>query len=46
MGAMGAGAARGQGSEDEEHKTKFLIEEDGDSLFGSDELTAPPVIGE
>ncbi|WP_197319580.1 hypothetical protein [Saccharomonospora sp. NB11] len=46
MGAMGGAGARGQGSEDEEHQTKYLVEEDGDSLFGSDELTAPPVIGE
>ncbi|EHR63951.1 hypothetical protein [Saccharomonospora cyanea] len=46
MGAMGGAGGRGQGAEDEEHQRKYLIEEDGDSLFGSDELTAPPVIGE
>ncbi|WP_024877043.1 PPE domain-containing protein [Saccharomonospora piscinae] len=46
MGAMGGGGGRSQGAEDEEHQTKFLVDEDGDSLFGSDELTTPPVIGE
>ncbi|MEU6644935.1 PPE domain-containing protein [Saccharomonospora sp. NPDC046836] len=46
MGGMGAGGGRGKGSDDEEHQSKYLIQEDGDSLFGSDELTAPPVIGE
>ena len=45
MGGMG-GAGRGQGGDDEEHERKYLIEEDGNSLFGTDELTAPPVIGE
>lgn len=45
MGGMGAGRG-GQGDEDEEHDRKYLIEEDGNSLFGTDELTAPPVIGE
>lgn len=45
MGGMGGGG-RGQGGEDEEHERKYLIEEDGNSLFGTDELTAPPVIGE
>ncbi|SFP84610.1 PPE family protein [Amycolatopsis arida] len=43
---MGGAGGRGKGSEDEEHQTKFLIEEDPNSLFGTDELTAPPVIGE
>ncbi|MFD2397890.1 hypothetical protein ACFSVJ_15630 [Prauserella oleivorans] len=43
---MGAGAGRGQGSDDEEHQRKFLIDEDGNTLFGTDEKTAPPVIGE
>ncbi|WP_199428906.1 PPE domain-containing protein [Qaidamihabitans albus] len=47
MGGMGgAGRGGGKGSDDEEHQSKFLVEEDPNSLFGSDELTAPPVIGE
>ncbi|PXY35257.1 hypothetical protein BAY59_04440 [Prauserella coralliicola] len=46
MGAMGGAGRGGQGSDDEEHQSKFLVEEDGNSLFGTDELTAPPVIGE
>ncbi len=46
MGAMGGAGRGGQGSEDEEHETKYLLKEDGDSLFGTDEMTAPPVIGE
>lgn len=46
MGAMGGAGRGGKGSDDEEHQTKFLVEEDSNSLFGSDELTAPPVIGE
>ncbi|HEX4704840.1 MAG TPA: hypothetical protein VH352_22115 [Pseudonocardiaceae bacterium] len=46
-GGMGAGAGRGQrGKEDEEHKrASFLVEADPDSIFGTDERTAPPVIG-
>jgi hypothetical protein len=46
MGGMGAGAGRGKGGEDEEHQTKYLIGDDPNELFGTDELTAPPVIGE
>ncbi|SFA80425.1 hypothetical protein SAMN05216266_101534 [Amycolatopsis marina] len=46
MGGMMGGGRGGKGAEDEEHQTKFLVEEDPNSLFGSDELTAPPVIGE
>ncbi|QRP46111.1 DUF1269 domain-containing protein [Amycolatopsis sp. FDAARGOS 1241] len=47
MGGMGAAGAKGQkGSEDEEHQTKYLVEEDANELFGTDEMTAPPVIGE
>lgn len=44
-GSMGAG--RGQrGKDDEEHKrASYLVESDPDSIFGSDERTAPPVIG-
>ncbi len=45
---MGAGAGRGgQGSEDEEHqRPSYLVEADPDSIFGTEERTAPPVIGE
>ncbi|MBP2322385.1 hypothetical protein JOF56_002770 [Kibdelosporangium banguiense] len=44
MGGMGAG--RGQGGEDEEHeRPSYLVEPDPDSTFGTDEMTAPPVIG-
>ncbi|MFI5607686.1 hypothetical protein [Amycolatopsis sp. NPDC051903] len=47
MGGMGAGArGGGKGTEDEEHQTKYLVEEDANELFGTDEMTAPPVIGE
>jgi hypothetical protein len=50
MGAgmpMGAGAGRGQGEEDGEHqRPAYLVEADPDSLFGTDQMTAPPVIGE
>ncbi|NKQ53248.1 hypothetical protein HFP15_10170 [Amycolatopsis sp. K13G38] len=45
MGAMGAGG-RGKGGDDEEHRNRFLVSEDPNELFGTDELTAPPVIGE
>jgi hypothetical protein len=44
MGGMGAG--RGEGGEDEEHtRASYLVEPDPDSTFGTDEMTAPPVIG-
>lgn len=49
MGGMmgGAGAGKGQGGEDKEHKrASFLQENDPNSLFGTDEKTVPPVIGE
>jgi hypothetical protein len=45
MAGMGHGG-RGKGSDDEEHQTKYLVSEDPNELFGTDELTAPPVIGE
>ncbi|GAA5157752.1 PPE domain-containing protein [Amycolatopsis dongchuanensis] len=45
MAGMGHGG-RGKGAEDEEHQTKYLVSEDPNELFGTDELTAPPVIGE
>jgi len=42
---MGAGG-RGQGEEDTEHvRPTWLLEDDPDELFGTDEVTAPPVIG-
>jgi hypothetical protein len=44
MGAMGGG--RGQGEDDSDHERKYLVEEDGENVFGSDELTAPQVIGD
>jgi hypothetical protein len=38
---------RGQGDEDGEHKRpEYLIEPDAESMFGSDAMTSPPVIGE
>lgn len=48
MGAMGAGAGRGgQGGDDAEHqRPTYLVEGDPDEVFGTDERTAPPVIGE
>lgn len=45
MGATPVGS-RGKGDEDEEHQRKILIESDAESLFGSDVLTAPQVIGD
>ena len=45
MGGAGGGGARG--GEDEEHtRASFLVEDDPDALFGTDQVTAPPVIGE
>jgi hypothetical protein len=45
MGGMGGG--RGQGEDDGEHqRPSYLVEGDPESLFGTDEMTAPPVIGE
>ncbi|CRK60570.1 Glycine-rich cell wall structural protein 1 precursor [Alloactinosynnema sp. L-07] len=46
-GGMGGGGGRGQGGEDEEHtRASFLQEDDPEAIFGTDEVTAPPVIGE
>lgn len=46
-GFGGMGAGRGRGSEDEEHRRPaYLVENDPDSIFGTGERTAPPVIGE
>jgi hypothetical protein len=50
MGGMpmgGGGGARGQGQEDGAHqRPSYLVEGDPDETFGTDEVTAPPVIGE
>jgi hypothetical protein len=46
MGGAPVGAGRGKGDEDEEHQRKVLIETNGESVFGSDVLTAPQVIGD
>jgi len=44
---MGMGGARGDGDEDDEHqRPAWLVEADPESLFGTDQMTAPPVIGE
>jgi hypothetical protein len=44
---MGAGRGGGRkGAEDQEHqRASYLVERDPDSIFGVDEMTAPPVIG-
>jgi hypothetical protein len=45
-GGMGGGGGRGQGGEDEEHqRPSYLVEPDPDATFGTDQMTAPPVIG-
>jgi hypothetical protein len=44
MGAAGGGQ---RGEDDREHRVaQYLQEADPDALFGTDEMTAPPVIGE
>ncbi|GAB3433438.1 hypothetical protein [Actinophytocola sediminis] len=46
-GMGGMGGARGQGEDDDEHqRPSFLVEGDPDAVFGTDEITAPSVIGE
>ncbi|MFL6119886.1 hypothetical protein [Actinophytocola sp.] len=47
-GAVGApvGGGRNKDDEDAEHQRKVLIEADAEEMFGSDELTAPQVIGD
>jgi hypothetical protein len=46
-GAPGGAGARSQNDEDSEHwRPSFLVEPDPDETFGTDEVTAPPVIGE
>jgi hypothetical protein len=50
MGGMGAGMGGGRGGlggEDEDHqRPTYLVEGDPDAVFGTDQRTAPPVIGE
>ncbi|MGB3438791.1 MAG: hypothetical protein WBA97_08570, partial [Actinophytocola sp.] len=46
MGGGPMGGGQGKGDEDEEHKRKVLLEIDSESVFGSDVLTAPQVIGD
>ncbi|MFL6124461.1 hypothetical protein [Actinophytocola sp.] len=47
MGGMHGGGKRGEGEEDTEHeRPTFLVEPDPHDTFGTDEVTAPPVIGE
>ncbi|GAB3574072.1 hypothetical protein GCM10027445_34410 [Amycolatopsis endophytica] len=43
---MGGRGGRSNGEEDEEHDNKYMVGDDPNELFGTDELTAPPVIGE
>jgi hypothetical protein len=45
-GGMGGGG-RGKGEDDDEHTTaSYLQEADPEAIFGTDQITAPPVIGE
>lgn len=47
VGGMGAGRGGGKGEDDQGHqRPTYLVEADPDSVFGTDERTAPPVIGE
>lgn len=42
----GAGRGKGEKEDDDEHeRPAYLVEGDPESTFGSDQLTAPPVIG-
>jgi hypothetical protein len=46
-GGMMPHGKRGEGEEDGEHqRASYLVEGDPDAVFGTDEMTAPPVIGE
>ncbi len=46
-GGMGGGGRGQNGDDDAEHeRPSFLVEPDPHSTFGTDEVTAPPVIGE
>jgi hypothetical protein len=45
-GGMVPGGKRGEDEEDDEHqRASYLVEGDPDAVFGTDEATAPPVIG-
>jgi len=45
-GGMGAPRGKGKGEDDDEHeRPSYLVEGDPESAFGSDQLTAPSVIG-
>lgn len=47
MGGMGGAGRGGRGEDDREHSAPgYLQENDPESIFGTDEKTAPPVIGE
>ena len=47
MGPMGPHGQRGEGEEDTEHqRPDYLVEADPDAIFGTDQRTSPPVIGE
>jgi hypothetical protein len=40
------GGQKGEGGEDSEHqRPSYLVEPDPDAMFGTDQMTAPPVIG-
>lgn len=45
---MGSGMGRGgqRGKDDAEHKRPSWLVETDEGIFGTDQLTAPPVIGE
>jgi hypothetical protein len=44
---MGMGGGRGGRDDDGEHeRPTYLVEPDPHETFGTDEITAPPVIGE
>jgi hypothetical protein len=46
MGAGGGAGHKGEGGEDGEHqRPAYLVEPDPDAMFGTDQMTAPPVIG-
>jgi hypothetical protein len=44
-GMMPAGSGRRRDADAEHKRPSFLVEADADELFGTDQRTAPPVIG-
>lgn len=46
MGMMGGAGAAGNRGEDKQHKRKYMATEDPNKLFGTDEKSVPPVIGD